>query len=226
MVADRVVAWARRSLATYNLHLPSEIVKRMAAVKGLRPQFIDHNDLRRPAFSGWKRLLDKYIKDLPAGFTSNYVFEFYDGKVRMQHLVSTQDEEARRKSCCVATRRRRSRMHAGSSLGWSTSQPGWTRVIDIQLPRAPVVTLEPSKVKSIQKKYDTIPDECLYYYVPQPVEVGPGEEEEAPAGTIMDELSQRGSASRPPTRLGRRGSRRRKQHLWPPGHVCRCWQPL
>jgi len=66
----------------------------MNTVKNLRASFINHNDVFRPSYTGWTEFLNKYIQDMPALFTSNYVFEFYDGKVRMQHLMSTPMEDA------------------------------------------------------------------------------------------------------------------------------------
>eukprot|EP00899_Mesostigma_viride_P026626 jgi/Mesvir1/7148/Mv02508-RA.1 len=187
MIADQVVSWAKRSLATQNLYLPSEIIERMKAVKGLQPHVIDHEDAQRPAFSGFKPFLDKYFKDLPPRFTQNYVFEFYDGKVRMQHLVTTPDSEAEEYELCSnpeATVKAACR----ELFGVDHLPPGFDPR-DIRLPRTPVTTLEAAKVKSLQKKYDTIPESCLHYY-PQPLAAAvPEEEGEQPAaGTVLQDV--------------------------------------
>jgi hypothetical protein len=43
MVADRVVAWVKRSLGKENIFLPSDIIEKMNTVKGVKAEFIDHN---------------------------------------------------------------------------------------------------------------------------------------------------------------------------------------
>ena len=74
MLPDRVMAWVKISLYRKNLYHPDDIVKEINNVKIVSAEFISHTDKRRPCYTGWEWFLSRYLTQLPAGFTSNYVF--------------------------------------------------------------------------------------------------------------------------------------------------------
>jgi hypothetical protein len=165
MIADRVVAWAKRAISGNNLYVPGEITNKMNGVKSIRASHIQHSDPRRPCYTGWKPVLDKYLRDFPPLFTQFYVFEFYDGKVRMQPLTTSSPEESMEHILCanpVAVGKALNSVLLGSeSVDHVTPDK-------IRLERTPIIPLDASKVKSLHKKYETIPVEHLWYY-PDPV---------------------------------------------------------
>ena len=88
MVADRVVAWVKRSLNHKDLYVPNEIKNCMNKVKSVKAEFISHNNDTRPCFTKFSEFLGQHLKKMPSGFTSNYVFEFFNSNVTMKHLIS------------------------------------------------------------------------------------------------------------------------------------------
>ena len=68
MLPDRVVSWSKKSLAQSNLYGPDDIVNRMNTVKSIKARFIDHESPTRSCYTGWDKVLNKSIKNLPAGF--------------------------------------------------------------------------------------------------------------------------------------------------------------
>lgn len=183
MIADRVVAWAKRSLGVENLYVPTQIVNKMNSVKGIKATFLDHSSSTRPAYTGFKAMLDKYIKDLPPLFTSNYVFEFTEGKVRTQHLVtSTQVTEVTLCGNPAST----SKALQQELLG--TEDLTNLNMESIRLPRRPVGQLEAKKLKSLSLKYETIPPEHLWYYPVLPENVEAEEIDAADATEVRQDL--------------------------------------
>ena len=94
MIADRVVAWVKRSINRVKIYTPDDLLKTINKTKSIDAEFISHEDSRRPCYTGWTNFLSKYFTNFPTGFTSNYVFEFNNGKVTMQHLISDEPDEA------------------------------------------------------------------------------------------------------------------------------------
>ena len=93
MVADRVVAWVKQSLKGKNIYIPDDIVKSINKVENVSPQFLSHGNNNQHCFTGFQTVLGKYMNKMPHGFTGNYLFEFYEGKVEIKHLFNTSEEE-------------------------------------------------------------------------------------------------------------------------------------
>jgi hypothetical protein len=74
MIADRVVAWSKRSLYGRNFYLPTDVANTISGVKGVRATFLDHDNRNCLAFSGFDGFMNKFLSNLPAQFTYNYVF--------------------------------------------------------------------------------------------------------------------------------------------------------
>ena len=184
MIADRVVAWAKKSLTVLNLYCPIDIIDQMNTVKGMKAKFINHEVATRPCYTGWEALFNKYLKNLPAGFTSNYVYEFSNGSVRMQHLVDTLPAD------CVSFKMTANPDIAARELKnnlFGTERLDNLDPTQLRLQRIAVKQLDNKKVVSLQKKYNTIPDNKLAYF-PDPIVVGDDEqEEEACAAAVVEE---------------------------------------
>ena len=158
MMADRVVAWVKGAIQHKDLFVPSELVNAINEVKGITADFLSHSDPERECWKEWGKFLGKYLKKMPAGFTHNYVFEFHQGTVTMKHLF-TDTEGAVVKLCTHPS--------AVSKAMWSelfgtTSRDVTTR--NVKLPRHPNIQLQSSKIRSISKKFDMIPEEHLSHY--------------------------------------------------------------
>ena len=178
MIADRVVAWAKKALAVQNLYSPTDILERINTVKGMKAKFIDHELASRASYTGWEKVLNKWIKNLRAGFTSNYVYEFSKGSVRMQHLVSTSTAECSNYALCTNPETA-ARELKQAIIG--TQNIDNLNASELLLPRIPVKVLDNKKVISLQKKYSTNPDNKLAYF-PDPVADLEAEDgEDAPA---------------------------------------------
>ena len=94
MLPDRVIAWVNQLLKNKNIFIPNDIVKEMNSVKSVKANFIRHDDKRRPCFTGWSTFLNKHYQAFPQGFTSNYVFEFHEGKCTYTHLITDKPEDS------------------------------------------------------------------------------------------------------------------------------------
>lgn len=66
----------------------------MDRVKGVCATFIDLYSQTRSFYTGLGGLQNKFLQNMQAPYTRNYVFEFTPGVVRIQHLVTTPDEVA------------------------------------------------------------------------------------------------------------------------------------
>ncbi|EGZ22241.1 hypothetical protein PHYSODRAFT_493891 [Phytophthora sojae] len=93
-VADRVVAWCRKTTQDLNLYTPSDLLKEVNNVKGVSGVFFDHNDPKRPFFVGWNDLLSKYFLPPPSGYTANYLFEIDQGICTARKTVDSPDSES------------------------------------------------------------------------------------------------------------------------------------
>ena len=79
MICDRVVAWCRSALKGTNFFTPMQIAEAMDCVKSVSASYLKPNDADFPFHSGWGSFLAKHVDRMPAGYTSNYFFEFRDG---------------------------------------------------------------------------------------------------------------------------------------------------
>ena len=53
-----------------------------------------------PSFNDWEQFLCTCLKNFPAGFTFNYVFEFHKGEITAKHLITDTEEDAVTHSLC------------------------------------------------------------------------------------------------------------------------------
>lgn len=93
-IADHVVAWCRRAVRGIHLYTPTQLVAEINKVKSVHDVFLDRNTDSRPFFIGWETLLSKYFIAPPAGYTSNYLFEFDQGICSARKTINTPDEDA------------------------------------------------------------------------------------------------------------------------------------
>jgi hypothetical protein len=71
MVCNRVTSHVKATMKRSNLFTPMEFVTSMNDVSKVTATFLDHRRPDRLVLDGWKDLLDKYISDMPNGFTKN-----------------------------------------------------------------------------------------------------------------------------------------------------------
>jgi hypothetical protein len=106
------------------------------------------------------------LKDLPSGFTFHYVFEFFEGKVRIQPYVTSRPDEGFIFTLCENPKLVAKAMNF--ELFGSETLEGVT-ISSLKLPTPPALVIEQKKLKSLAEKYQTIPVEKRFYYpvIPQ-----------------------------------------------------------
>lgn len=167
MIADRVIAWCRAAIRGFNLYTPQEIVQKCNTVNSVEAKFLDHTDSHRPFYCKWDAILNKYFLNLPIGYISNYLFEFAEGVVTMRHIISTPDDQAvnfqmlRQPENIDIVRRALLQEIFGIT---SMEQISAHTISSLCLPRHQGNQLTAKKIKSLQKKYFSIPKEFLSYY--------------------------------------------------------------
>lgn len=163
--ADRVVAQCRNAMRKQNVYDPATLVKLWSGVRSVKAEFLNHTDADRPFYTGWEPLLSKYIKKMSPQYTKNYFFEIDSGICTMRHLCSTPDAE----STTIAL------VHPENVSGvrralvkelWGDGIKSLENVsiTALKLARTPNITLTNKKMKSLAKKYFSIPPEFLSYY--------------------------------------------------------------
>jgi hypothetical protein len=165
--ADRVVAWCRNKMRAQNLYTPNAIVFELNAIKSVSAEFLDHQSSRRPFFGDWTSLLKKYFKSMPPNYTGNYFFEIDQSIVSMRHLVSTPDNEAVQFPMLLPENIDYVRQAILFDLFGSgvKSINDVTSIDMVKLPRVELKEqLTNKKLKSLSKKYFSIPPEVLSYY--------------------------------------------------------------
>ncbi len=184
--ADRVIAWCRNKMRAHNLYTPSTIVSELNAIKSVSVEFLDHQSSRRPFFSDWTSLLKKYFKSMPPNYTGNYFFEIDQGIVNMRHLVRTPDNEAVQFPILLPENIDYVRQAILFYLFRSgvKSIDDVTSVDMVKLPRVELKEqLTNKKLKSLSKKYFSIPLEVLSYYAFVPEGLSDSSEDEDVAAT-------------------------------------------
>lgn len=161
MKPDVVVAWTRNALSGLNVYTPQDIIDIVNKVISITAEFLDHNSPSRPFFINWGAFLDKYLSDLPAGFTSYYFFEFRNGTVSARRLANTPDEDAWTVSLCNNPEQTKKAMLKEL---FGSHKKDHILLSNILLPKHPGITLKPRKLRSLANKYDTIPPNKLAYY--------------------------------------------------------------
>jgi hypothetical protein len=184
--ADRVVAWCRNKMRAQNLYTPNVIVSKLNAIKSVSAEFLDHQSSRRPFFGDWTSLLKKYFKSMPPNYTGNYFFEINQGIVSMRHLVSTPDNEAVQFLMLLPENIDFVRQVILFYLFGSgvKSIDDVTSVDMVKLLRVELKEqLTNKKLKSLSKKYFSIPPKVLSYYPSVPKGLSDSSEDEDVAAT-------------------------------------------
>ena len=114
-----------------------------------------------PFRTGWGDFLSKYFKPMPAGFTSNYFFEFEEGWCTFRHLVTTPDDQAVHHKMCDDITGTRSAI-LQELFGVLSIQDA--KMIQLTLPRHKGRKLKSTKLKSLAKKFFSIPEKFISYY--------------------------------------------------------------
>ena len=87
MLPDRATAHQRNAISGVNLYHPDDLVEVVNRIRHISATFLDHNSNKRPFFTGWGQLLDKYFHSLPGGYTENYFFEINFGVATVRNLA-------------------------------------------------------------------------------------------------------------------------------------------
>ena len=185
MKPDRVVAWVKGAIKGLNLYTPQQIVEKCNTVNSIEAEFLDHNSPNRPFFVGWEAVLNKYFRNMPAGFTSFYFFEMDRGTVTYRHTGDSPDAEASVHSLLRADYNVVKKALLQELFGVSlVSELSAASINSLKLPRHKGNTLTKKKVKSLSKKYFSIPPQYLPYY--PTVDSGVGEAESSDDGSSDD----------------------------------------
>lgn len=133
-------------------------------MNSVEAEFLDHNSPSRPFFVGWEVLLNKYFRKMPTGFTSFYFFEMDRGTVTYRHTGDTPDAEASVHSLLRADYNVVKKALLKELFGVSVaSELSAASISSLKLPRHKGNTLTKKKIKSLAKKYFSIPSEYLSY---------------------------------------------------------------
>jgi hypothetical protein len=165
--ADHVVAWCRNQMRAQNLYTPSTIVSEFNTIKFVSAEFLVHQSSRQPFFGDWTSLLKKYFKSMPLNYTGNYFFEIDQGLVSMRHLVSTPNNEAVQFPMLLPENIDSIRQVILFYLFGSgvKSVDDVTSIDMVKLLRVELKEqLTNKRLKSLSKKYFSIPPEVLSYY--------------------------------------------------------------
>ena len=160
MIPDRVVAWMKAGIKNKNIYNPNDLEKEINKVKNIKANFFAHTDRWRPCFDKWDQFLGKHLKKLPAGFTNNYVFEFFKGEVTMKHLIT--ENETKKNNLCKLDEST-TRRNLWNELFGGTRKQNVT-MQDVTLPRLECKELDINKIKSLAKKYHSIPAVHRWFY--------------------------------------------------------------
>ena len=87
-LSDVKTAELNKCLRNKNLYTVDQMKEELKAVKDTEVFVLESGD-----FYEWEDVLNKYIKDMPSGFTSFYCFELVGGKVAMKKFCNEAVEE-------------------------------------------------------------------------------------------------------------------------------------
>ena len=161
MVPDRVVAHCKNAIKGLNLYSLGQITEECNRVKGVQAEWLQPDDFDKPFRVDWCSILDKFFKNLPARYTFNYFFEFSNGVVSYRPLANSPNHEATtvRLLNITPTTRAEIMMELFGSVD-KTSQ----NMRNLSLPTHTGNALTKTKLKSLYKKYFSIPKKYLKYY--------------------------------------------------------------
>ena len=161
MIPDRVVGSCKRAIKGLNLFTPTQIVEQCRRVKGVFPEYLQGNDSDKPFRVNWGVKLAKYFKSLPSGYKANFFFEFSNGYVVYRRLASSPDEEALSHKMIDITDEIRSAILLDF---FGVREVSKLALRHLTLPDNPGRKLKETKLKSVSKKYFSIPKMYLNYY--------------------------------------------------------------
>ena len=161
MLPDRVVGYCKRAIRSLNLYTPSQIVDNCSKVKSVYPEFLQKTDQDKPFRVNWAVKLSKYFAKMPSGFTSYYFFEFTNGYVTYRRLANSPGEEALTHKLIDLTNGTRELILMDLFGTTDIDKIGFR---DLTLPVHPGIDLKEAKLKSLSKKYFSIPKDFLDYY--------------------------------------------------------------
>lgn len=164
MICDRVVAWNRRRMKGLNLYLPISIAEKMNLTPSVHAEVLKANDSDFPFRVGWSSFLSKYFRKLPTGYTSSYVFEFSKGVLTMRTLCTTPDELAVRIDLLKSTVDYEQTRKTIIKDLFGCEDLANVTMLQLTLPKNQGVELKKSKLKSLAKKYFSIPQKFRNYY--------------------------------------------------------------
>ena len=158
--SDVKTAELNNCLKNKNLYTPLQIKEELKQMKNAEAHILqgDH-------FYEWECLLDKFIKDMPPGFTFYYCFEIVGGRVSMKKLCSdVSDDEVVTKVLVENVGMVRSAilqemfgLDGDADLEEIIAAP-------LRLPKLDPNPISEKRLASIKKKYVTIPRQHLWYY--------------------------------------------------------------
>jgi hypothetical protein len=176
MICDRVVGWCKRSIKGKNIYDPAGLCESMNGVNNVNCSYLSHTKSDRCAWEGFSDLFNKYFNPMPLGFTDYYVFEFFQGKVRIQPYCSSSPEEAFHHTLCPNP------VTTAKKINWElwgcNSFSDVSNISQVILPVQKTCALKRKKLKSLAKKYDTIPSIFRAFYPDAPEEEEEEEEDE------------------------------------------------
>jgi hypothetical protein len=181
MKADRVVAWLRNQTRGHNLYDANEMMQKWNEVKSVNAEFKGHAEENRYFHTSWNSVLSKYLKKLPNGFTSNYSFEFFNGKCIMRTLCSL--ESPGLEATLASYPQRAGKAILKDLFGTDVLQN--ITMTRLCLPQHPGSVLNDKKLESLSKKYMSIPEKYIPFY-PKEREVAAGVNAEEPAAAVVD----------------------------------------
>ena len=158
MVADRLLANCKNSIKNLNLFTVGQITQEFDRVQRINAEWLRPNDFDKPFRIQWESALSKYFRDMPTGYTGNYFFEFSKGYCTFRRLATTPDAEA--VSIQLTKKIPELRKQILEDLFMETNLMK-VRMIDLRLPQHAGKSLSMKKIKSLGKKYFSIPDK--YY---------------------------------------------------------------
>ena len=111
--------------------------------------------------------MKKYFKDMPPEFTKNYYFEFEDGRVTLSKLANLKSpEEDTEELDLVKNRDTGATQAIVKELCELTDEATGADIVnaELRLQQLPKIKMNPKKIESLQKKYDSIPPVYLPSY--------------------------------------------------------------
>jgi hypothetical protein len=184
MICDRVVGWCKKSIKGKNIYDPESLCENMNGVKNVKCSYLSHTNSNRCAWEGFSDLFNKYFNNMPAGFTDYYVFEFFEGKVRIQPFCSSPPEDAFVHTLCPSPAATAKKIN--QELWGCDSFSDVSDLSQVILPVQKTCALKPKKLKSLAKKYNTIPPNFRAFY-PDALDEEEEEEEEDDVQLVSEE---------------------------------------